>query len=58
MTEIHPVDLEALRRNPPKWDIHYVTSVLCELVSRQRGYQIDFKLPPRYPGGEEGVPHE
>lgn len=36
--KIEPIDLEALKQEQKPWDLEYVANVLCELVSRERGY--------------------
>ena len=47
--EIHPYDIEALRRQQPVWDLNYVMSVLVKLVGQEKGCEIDFKLTPKDP---------
>ena len=36
--KIQPVDLEALKREQRPFNIQLAADVLCELISRQRGY--------------------
>lgn len=36
--KIQPVDLEALKREQKPFNAQLVADVLCELISRQRGY--------------------
>ena len=36
--KIQPVDLEALKREQKPFDVQLAADVLCELISRQRGY--------------------
>jgi hypothetical protein len=53
--KIQPVDLEALKREQKPFDVQLAADVLCELISRQRGYiQNGFvlraTLTPKNPG--------
>lgn len=45
-------NLLPLDRLPPEkieWDLSYIASVLAELVGRQRGCQIEFRMVPEPP---------
>ena len=53
-TGIHPIDIEALEREKKPWDPYYVASVLYELLSRQRGYNIKPILTPKDPNQKGG----
>lgn len=48
-SEIHPYDIEALRRQQPVWDLNYVMSVLVKLAGQEKGCEIDFTLTPKNP---------
>ena len=53
--KIQAVDLEALKREQKPFDVQLAADVLCELISRQRGYiQNGFvlraTLTPKNPG--------
>lgn len=44
---IHPIDIAALEREKKPWDPYYIASVLSELLSEQRGYQVELILTPK-----------
>lgn len=48
--KIEPIDIEALERTKQPWNPHYITSVMSDLLSRQRGYPVGIILTPKEPG--------